>query len=445
LYSETYTFYTTSDDGIRLWVNGVQLVNDWMNQGATEYSGTITLTAGQKYDIVIEYYEAAGDAVTKLSWSSASTPKAIVPASQLYPPAAPTVPPCAVNSSPANGATTGTQTTATLAWSTVASATSYDVYIWTGATVPASPQANVATASYKAIGLTAGTLYNWYIAPRNAIGAATGCAANTTSFTTAAANSGAGTGLQGVYYNGTALSGTPLLTRIDPTINFDLTYHSPAPGIVPQDNYSVRWTGQVQAVYSETYRFYTTSDDGIRLWVNGVQLVNDWMNQGATEYSGTIALTAGQRYDIVIEYYEAAGDAVTKLSWSSTSTPKAIVPASQLYPPGAARLMDQALQSSDATLSKTNESSSLPSVTAVISPNPVAPGSLAKLQITSSKSAAVVVNIISSNGAVVGTKKINLASGLTTTTINTHGLAQGLHVINIVGADKPLNLKLLVE
>ena len=108
--------------------------------------------------------------------------------------------------------------------------------------------------------------------------------------------------MQGVYYNGTGLSGTPLLTRIDPTINFDLSWHSPAPGIVPQDNYSVRWTGQVQALYSENYTFYTTSDDGIRLWVNGVQLVNDWMNQDATEYSGTIALTAGQKYNIVIEY-----------------------------------------------------------------------------------------------------------------------------------------------
>ena len=443
LYSENYTFYTTSDDGIRLWVNGVQLVNDWMNQGATEYSGTIALAAGQKYDIVIEYYEAAGDAVTKLSWSSASTPKAIVPASQLYPPGSIA---CAVNSAPANGSTIGTQTLATLVWGTVAAAVSYDVYIWQGATAPPTPNANVSATSYKATGLTAGTLYHWYIVPRSASGTATGCAVtSTTSFTTAP-NTAQGTGLQGVYYNGTGLSGTPLLTRIDPTINFDLSWHSPAPGIVPQDNYSVRWTGQVQALYSENYTFYTTSDDGIRLWVNGVQLVNDWMNQGATEYSGTIALAAGQKYDIVIEYYEAAGDAVTKLSWSSANTPKAIVPASQLYPPVAAvRLMDQALPASASPLLKTNESSSLPAITAVVSPNPVTTGQQAKLQINSNKVGWVVINVVGSNGAVISTKKINLASGLNTTYVNTHGLAQGFHVVNIVGSDKPLNLKLVVQ
>ena len=148
-----------------------------------------------------------------------------------------------------------------------------------------------------------------------------------------------GTGLQGVYYNGITLSGTPLLTRIDTAINFELTYSkipqvlSPAPGIVPDDRYSVRWTGQVQAQSSETYTFYTVSDDGIRLWVNGVQLVDDWMNQSATEKSGTIALIAGQKYNITIEYYENTGDAVTKLLWSSPSIAKTIIPKSRLYPP----------------------------------------------------------------------------------------------------------------
>ena len=101
-----------------------------------------------------------------------------------------------------------------------------------------------------------------------------------------------GSGLQGVYYNGTGLTGTPLLTRVDTTINFELTYAhqpmSPAPGIVPDDNYSVRWTGQVLPLHSETYTFYTLSDDGVRLWVNGVKLVDNWVNQGATEKWGSI-------------------------------------------------------------------------------------------------------------------------------------------------------------
>jgi hypothetical protein len=93
----------------------------------------------------------------------------------------------------------------------------------------------------------------------------------------------------------------------------------------------VRWTGQVLAQLTETYTFSTTADDGIRLWVNGVQLVNDWVDQGPTTQSGTIALVAGQEYPIKIEYYQNTGGDVAELTWSSPSTPNAIVPQSQLF------------------------------------------------------------------------------------------------------------------
>jgi hypothetical protein len=84
-YSETYTFYTTSDDGVRLWVNGQKLVDNWTNHGPTENSGTIALAAGQKYSIVLEYYENTGGAQIQLAWSSASQVKQIVPQGWLYP------------------------------------------------------------------------------------------------------------------------------------------------------------------------------------------------------------------------------------------------------------------------------------------------------------------------------------------------------------------------
>jgi hypothetical protein len=103
---------------------------------------------------------------------------------------------------------------------------------------------------------------------------------------------------------------------------------------IPADGFSARWTGQVQPLYSETYTFYTTSDDGVRLWVNGVQVINNWTDHAATENSGTITLTGGQKYNIVMEYYENAGDAVAKLAWSSPSQGKEIIPNSQLFQPG---------------------------------------------------------------------------------------------------------------
>lgn len=86
-YSEQYTFYVTSDDGARLWVNGQELVNDWANHSATTNTGTITLSAGQQYDFKLEYYEATGDAEVILEWSSASQNREVIPKTQLYQPA----------------------------------------------------------------------------------------------------------------------------------------------------------------------------------------------------------------------------------------------------------------------------------------------------------------------------------------------------------------------
>src|SRR5205823_12237477 len=68
---------------------------------------------------------------------------------------------------------------------------------------------------------------------------------------------------------------------------------SPMSGI-PADNFTVRWTGQVQPQYSETYAFWTTTDDGVRLWVNNTLIIDKWLDQGATEYGATINLTGGR-------------------------------------------------------------------------------------------------------------------------------------------------------
>ena len=89
----------------------------------------------------------------------------------------------------------------------------------------------------------------------------------------------------------------------------------------------------MEAAFTETYTFYAAADDGVRLWVNGVQLVNAWVNQGTTEYSGTIDLVAGQTYSIVMEQYEDGGGATAYLRWSSPSTPKQIIPQAALATP----------------------------------------------------------------------------------------------------------------
>jgi hypothetical protein len=66
-------------------VNGVQIINHWADGAATEYTGTITLQANQKYTIQMDYYENGGAASAKLQWSSPSQLKQVIPQTQLYP------------------------------------------------------------------------------------------------------------------------------------------------------------------------------------------------------------------------------------------------------------------------------------------------------------------------------------------------------------------------
>ncbi len=100
------------------------------------------------------------------------------------------------------------------------------------------------------------------------------------------------------------------------------------------DNFSVRWSGTIEAPATGTYRFQTVSDDGIRVWVNGVQLINNWTaHSSTTNTSGTINLVAGTRYSITVEYYEAAGQAEARLRWLTPGNSSYVaVPASQLFP-----------------------------------------------------------------------------------------------------------------
>lgn len=146
-------------------------------------------------------------------------------------------------------------------------------------------------------------------------------------------NSGPTTGLLAQYYDNMDLTNLKL-TRVDPTVDFDWVGGSPDPTI-GADTFSIRWSGQVQPQFSETYTFYTRTDDGVRLWVNNALIVDKWINQSPTEWSGTIALTAGQRYDLRMEFFENGGGATARLSWSSPGTAKQVIPQARLFPGGS--------------------------------------------------------------------------------------------------------------
>ena len=155
------------------------------------------------------------------------------------------------------------------------------------------------------------------------------------------------TGLLGLYYtNQTLLSsfiGAPAWTNVDLSIDFNWSTNSlfdnayPGGGgfLTATDNVTVRWVGTLQAPYDsgagQSYTFYTHSDDGVRLWVDGQLVINKWQAQGPTTWTGSIVLTTNAPVQVILEYIEIGGGAVAQLSYSSPNCmPSNTIPATQL-------------------------------------------------------------------------------------------------------------------
>jgi hypothetical protein len=467
LYSEQYTFYVYSDDGVKLTVNGQTLINDYNAQGAYTRSGTITLSAGQKYNIELQYGEGSGDAFCHLQWQSASQMRQAIPRAQLYSRPAVSTGPLTVyehanyggfhaglpigeyklaglqlkgvldneisslkiaegykvilyeNENFQGASTTLTSSSTNLGnWSkrvssirvlangntnlagtyTIKNVNSglfmdvrgglgglgdgVNVQLWHGTnaanqtfnlkhlgegryTITAyhsaksldveqsdtSENANIwqwtsrGSSNQQFIVLPAGNGYYKFVSVLSGKVIAihnesTAPEANVELHTDTAQASarwqltplppvGNGNGLTAQYYNGMNFDSL-VFTRIDPVIDFDWGEGSPGNGI-PNDDYTIRWTGKIEPRYSGEYTFYITSDNGRRLWINNQLVIDKWLNDWDIEYSGTITLTAGQLYDIKVEYFEDFGGANCRLRWSSASQPKEIIPRNQLY------------------------------------------------------------------------------------------------------------------
>ena len=128
----------------------------------------------------------------------------------------------------------------------------------------------------------------------------------------------AGTGVKGEYYDNSAFTNLKL-TRTDPQVNFDWGIGAPA-ATVGSDTFSVRWSCQLLVPETGSYTFSTLNSDGVRLYINGILLLDDYVDQLTGWKDGTpISLTAGQRVELQMEYYENTGSAVAKLKWTGPS------------------------------------------------------------------------------------------------------------------------------
>ena len=129
----------------------------------------------------------------------------------------------------------------------------------------------------------------------------------------------------GQYYNNMNLSGSPSLVRSDANIIFRWGYgdpgtsNSPAPGIIPATQWSAQWQGSWNFINAGTYRFYATTDDGIKVWVDGNLIINEWFDQSETTYTADLALTSGM-HNIQVNYYNDSGAGTAIFSWAQAPT-----------------------------------------------------------------------------------------------------------------------------
>jgi uncharacterized protein YraI len=115
------------------------------------------------------------------------------------------------------------------------------------------------------------------------------------------------------YYNNLTFSGSPVLVRDEPSIDYDWGAGSPSWNVVASDNFTARWTANL-SLAAGRYRFTTRTDDGVRLWVNGALIIDRWFDQGAADFSAEVNLPGGT-VPIRMEYYEGSGGAEAHMSF----------------------------------------------------------------------------------------------------------------------------------
>lgn len=120
-----------------------------------------------------------------------------------------------------------------------------------------------------------------------------------------------------------------VLERVDPGVDFNWAMEAPAEE-VGADWFSVRWTGELEVPTAGTYGFATASDDGVRLWIDGELVIDDWALQGVEENRVEVALEAGP-VPIRLDYFEAHSPAEVHLRWTPPGGAEEIIPTEALW------------------------------------------------------------------------------------------------------------------
>ena len=356
-----YTFRVRGDDGIQIWVGGVQLIEDWSNHGPRNRdSSAVAMLAGQRYAILVEFYERGGGAVAQVSWSGPTTGGwEIIPANYLF-----------TDSNPPEVLSAGYGCSAdsisivfdkNLDQATAENINHYSLDDNSVSIFSATLEAGSREVTLQTSELTED---DYVVTINNVKDSIGGVIAVDTTVTASFLISG----LSATYFDQDNVSGAYFtgnqVERLDATVDFDWGSGSPVTGI-GTDRFSVRWEGFVIATDSDDFEFRTRSDDGVRLWIDDVLVIDNWTNHGPRyDYSGNITLVAGQQYAVKMEYFENTGGAVAQLQWRNSNFGWQTIPQSQLLGTCGLPTLQRASFSCSAATIKVVFSEQLDSVTA---------------------------------------------------------------------------------
>jgi hypothetical protein len=323
--SGTYRFYAHSDDGVRVWLDGQLIINEWHEASGTTYSVVRTLTADQ-HTLRVEYYENTGDAYIQFWWGR------VADSSQwwgeYFPNTGLTGAPKLTRGDLAIDFTWGNNAPAvglpadgfSARW-TRSQTFEEGLYrfhvviddgarLWVDNTMVLDAWQDggrrEVTADYR---LSAGN-HNLRVEYYERVGEALIQVwwEKLSSYPD----------WRGEYWSNRNLSGSPLLVRNDTVLDFNWGRGAPAAGL-PVDDFSVRWTRTAE-FDAATYRFYILVDDGARLWVDDQKIIDSWRDGAARELTAEYALTRGT-HRLRVEYYEHTGDAQVRVWWKKVSSP----------------------------------------------------------------------------------------------------------------------------
>ena len=342
-----YEFAATGDDGVRLYVDGVRVIDAWVDQGPTTYRQTLPLDGGP-HKVVMDYYENGSGAVARLNYHQVNEQGDESPyhaeywniTDGVFPPHIPTGPADLVReddtldfdwSDGSPGAGIGSNLFVARWTKTVK--LSAGVYRFSGVrddgirayidNVPVVDRWTTGHETYSVDKVLMGGEHQLRVEYFEAGG---GAQAEFTYERIGDVVSGDG-GYAAEYFANRDLAGTPALTRTDDAIDFDWG-SGPASDSLPANNFSARWTKTINLADVSAYKFTVSSDDGVRLFIDGQKVLDQWNFQGRTTFTVNRQLPQGA-HQIVLEYFEANGDAVAKFSYEPTTEP-----APPLSPPG---------------------------------------------------------------------------------------------------------------